>query len=65
MSSTQSPSIYSSSASSNYSDVISNADLSTAAHSRADSMSETRTYVSSSFASMASSVNSGNSATDL
>ncbi|OUM67552.1 hypothetical protein PIROE2DRAFT_4957 [Piromyces sp. E2] len=64
MTSTHSPSIYSSSASSNYSDVISSADLSTAAHSRADSMSETRSYVSS-FASMASSINSGNSATDL
>jgi len=61
---TESPSIYSSSASSNYSDVISNAELSTAVHSRADSMSETRSYVSS-FASIASSVNSGNSATDL
>jgi len=58
------PSIYSSSASSNYSDVISNTELSTAVHSRADSMSETRSYVSS-FASIASSVNSGNSATDF
>lgn len=64
MSSKDSNSIYSSNASTNYSDVISNTELSTAVHSRADSMSETRSYVSS-FASIASSVNSGNSATDF
>ncbi|ORX51365.1 hypothetical protein BCR36DRAFT_582910 [Piromyces finnis] len=60
----QSTSINSTSVSSNYSDVISNSELSTAVHSRADSMSETKSYVSS-FSSMASSINSGNSATDL